>query len=234
MGDDGVRFSKWAGWNGLIASIAFIGTVVVANVWKNVIEQPSGPSDITRFLGEVSDNSAAFIVYGVCGIVLSVLYIPMSFGVHRRLNRSSRSWFGTAMMVIGLGILLAAYVITLLQPASLAPLAEELGEAGAETIYVINDVATVASLVVVTVGSVLTLAIGPYFWGREVLNTGAFSRWLGWTGVFVGVSGLVWFVWYLEIVPLLPVLIANVLASLVFYTGLSLALLRGEATSTSA
>lgn len=233
MRDEASRFSKWAGWSGLIGSFAFLATVVVANVWNNAVEGVSDPSDVTRFMGEVSDSSASFIAYGVAGIVLSVFYIPMSFGVHRRLNRSTRSWFGTAMVVIGLGILVPAYVIALLVPTGLAPLAEELGSVGAEAIYVLNEVAGVGALLFFTAGSVLTLAFGPYLWAREALSSGAFSRWLGWLGVVTGITGLIWFVWFMDSPIILPVLVTNFVASLVFYTGLSVALLKGRSPGTA-
>lgn len=223
--DDARRFSKWAGWSGLIASVAFLATVLVVNLTPSV-DGASGPGDMVRYLSDMSEQDAVTITYGVAGILFCVLYVPMCAAINRRLGKTSRSWFGAAAIAVGLGILLPAYVINLLVPLGMAPVAEELGGASAETLYSIHEIAEAASLVFFTAGSVLTLAVGPFLWAREILQAGGFARWLGWTGLVTALSGLVWLVWFLDSPALLIVLIVNVLASLVFFFGVSAGLLR--------
>lgn len=223
--DDARRFAKWAGWSGLVASLAYLATVLVVNLTASV-DELSGPGDMIRYLSDSADQASVSISYGVAGILFCVLYVPMCAGIHRRFGRTSRSWFGTAAVAVGLGILLPAYVIALLVPFGMAPVAEELGGASAEALYSINEVADAASLVFFTAGSVLTLAVGPFLWAREILQVGGYARWLGWTGLITAATGLVWFVWYLESPILLIVLIVNVLASLVFFFGVSAGLVR--------
>lgn len=223
--EDAARFSKWAGWSGLVATLAFLATVLVVNLTPS-IDELSGPGDMLRYLSDSSEQTAVSITYGVAGILFCVLYVPMCAGVNRRFGKTSRSWFGAAAIGVGLGILLPAYVINLLVPLGMVPVAEDLGGASAEALYSINQVADAASLVFFTAGSLLTLAVGPFLWAREILRSGSYARWIGWTGLVTAISGLVWFVWFLDSPVLLIVLIVNVLASLVFFSGVSAGLVR--------
>ena len=70
-----------------------------------------------------------------------------------------------------------------------------------------------------TVGSLLSLAFGPFLWGVAWLRSMDTSRWLGWTAILTGLTGLVWFVWLLDtdIALLGFLLIANVLVSFVLF-----------------
>lgn len=221
MNNDRLRYLKWSGWSGLLASAAFLTTVLVSNLVTSGTEPPAGPSDMVRYFSDISENPAGFVAYGTAGIVLSILYIPMSFGVYRMLQRTTIAWFGTAAVVIGLGILLPAYVTNILLANGLAPAAAEVGEAGNAPLFVVYEFASSAAAVFFTVGSILTLAIGPGLWAVEALKSRVLSTWLAWTGVVVGVSGLVWFVWFVSSPLVLIALIVNGLASLILFTGLS-------------
>lgn len=214
-------FLKWAGWSGLIGTLAFIATIVMAT---GGVSAPDGPDDMLRFLDDTSAGGSLEYVYGIAGIVLVVLYIPMSMGVYRLLGKSTAAWYGSAAVVFGLAVLLPAYLINLLPPIAFVPLAAELGEAGSGLLYADYSVVRVVAELFFTVGSVLSLAVGPLLWGLAWLRSMDTSRWLGWTAVITGVSGAVWFVWLIENSVFSVTLIVNVLLSLVFFAGASVVL----------
>ena len=220
---DESRFMRWAGWSGVIASIAFLTTVVVANLGGP--EEPTGAGDVLAYLDEVAASPLQNYIYGIAGIALCVIYVPMLFGVHRLLQRTAQSWFATAGMVMGMGLLLPAYVISTMEPG-IGDAVAGLGSAAPDASYVVYGTLATAATVFFTAGSILTLCFGPLLWSVEALRTRAISRWLAWSGVITGVTGLVWFVWFTESGPVLAVLIVNVLGSLVFFFGLSAALIR--------
>ena len=210
----------------MVASAAFLATVLIVQLWTGGVDGPVDAADMLRYVNDISDVEMGYIAYGVAGIVLSIVFIPMCFGVHRKLGRSTRAWFGTVAVVVGLSILLPAYVIALLPAVGMVPAAETLGVAGAEALFAINDMAGAASVVFFTVGSLLTLSFGPLLWATESLSNRTFSRGISWVGVVTGVTGFVWFVWFLDSPVLLLLLIVNVLASLVYFAGISISMLR--------
>ena len=215
---EGRRFLRWAGWCGLIASALYLLTVVVTNLGGPA--RPDGPADVLGYLSEVAASPAKSYIYGIAGIGFCVIYVPMLLGVYRLLGRTVAAWFGTAALVMGMVLLLPAYVISTMQPG-IGETASRLGGAAADSAYAVYGTLATASTVFFTVGSVLTLSFGPLLWSVEALRTRAFARRLAWTGVVTGVSGLSWFVWFFEIGLVLPVLIVNVLSSLVFFFALS-------------
>ncbi len=214
-------FLRWAGWSGVVATLAFIATIVMT---FGGVSSPDGAGDMTRFLEDVSAGGTLEYIYGVAGIVMVFLYVPMAIGVYRLLGRTVGAWYGSASVVLGLMVLLPAYVINLLAPMALVSLGADLGAAGAEALYADYHVARVLAEVFFTVGSVLTLALGPLAWGVAWLRGRDKQRWIGWTGVLTGITGAVWFVWLVDNAILANLLIANVLLSLVLFTGASLVL----------
>jgi hypothetical protein len=223
--ESNARLDKWAGWLGLLATAAFLATIGVTSANSSIV-LPDGPADILSYLAEVAEGATGFYVYGIAGLILTVLYVPMAFGVYRLLSKSALGWLGTAALVIGLAILFPAYLVSILNVGALAPAAELVGVGGADGLYTVYTFAAVAASVLFTVGSVLTLSVGPFLWGIEGLRGSAFARWLAWTGVVTGLSGLVWFIWTIDNPVILSVLTVNVLGALVLFTGLSVRLLR--------
>ena len=213
-------FLRWAGWSGIIGTLAFIATIVMTT---GGVAAPAGPGDIARFLDAVAANGPTEYVYGTAGIALSVLYIPMAFGVYRMLERTTAAWYGTAAVVVGLAVLLPAYVINLLAPFAFVPLGATLGGAGVEALYADYEIARAVAEIFFTVGSLLSLAFGPLAWGNAWLRSSA-RRWLGWTAILTGITGMIWFVWLIDDGLIGIVLMVNVLASLVFFTGASVVL----------
>lgn len=218
----GRLFLKAAGWSGLVATLAFIVTIVMSSVGS--VAGPESPDDILRFATETADAGSTQYFYGVAGLVMVLLYIPMSIGLYRHLRRSTTAWYGTVAVVAGLGILLPAYIINLLGPTVFAPLADELGSSSAAMLYVDYEIARVMAELFFTVGSVLTLAFGPFLWGLAWFEAKESSRWLGWVGLLTGITGAVWFVWLVDNSAFGYVLILNVVLSLVLFAGVSVVL----------
>lgn len=135
-------------------------------------------------------------------------------------EKSNTLWYGALAIVIGLAVLFPAYVINLLAPTALV--AMSTAGIGAETLLAHYEVARTLAEIFFSVGSILSLGFGPFLLGFEWLSR---SRgFLGWTGVLTGVTGMVWFVWLVDSGVIGIVLIVNVLASLVFFTAVSVAL----------
>lgn len=213
-------FSAWSGWCGLVATAAFVVTIVAGSA--SGAPAPEGPGEILGFLDEVSQTPATWYAYGVAGIALTVLYIPMAVAVHRLLASSTASWFASTAVVVGLAALFPAYVVNVLVPAGLAPAAGVLGEGGAGTLYGIHAYADAAAEVCFAVGSVLSLGVGPLLWGVGWLRSVGAHRWLGWAQLITGATGMVWFVWLLADSVVVTVLLAvNGICALVVFTGIS-------------
>lgn len=214
-------FLRWAGWSGVAATLAFIATILMT---FGGVASPDGAEDVLRFLDDVAAGGPMQYIYGVAGIILVFLYIPMAVGIYRLLDRSVGAWYGSAAVVLGLMVLLPAYVINLLAPMALVDLAADLGSGGAGAIYADYQVARVLAELFFTVGSVLTLSFGPLLWGVSWLRSRESARWIGWVGVLTGLTGLVWFVWLVENAIFANLLIVNVVLSLVLFAAASLVL----------
>lgn len=218
------RFMTWAGWSGLVASAAYIMTIVATNLLGSV-EPSDGPDDIIRYLQDVGDNSIRSYVYGIAGIVMSILFIPYGVAVYSKLHRGAAAGFGSLAMVVGLVMLVPAYAVSILEASALASAATDLGAGSADTMYALLQAGDVTAGISFTVGSVLTLCLAPLLWAIDGRRSGALPTWLNRTGLLVGVTGLVWFVWLYENPVLLIVLLVNVVASLVFFIALARRLL---------
>lgn len=220
---EGARFLRWAGWTGLLATALFLLTVLTTFLGGPAA--PEGPGDVLGYFAEIAANPTNNYLYGIAGIAFCVIYVPMLVGVHRLLGRSVPVWFGSAAMIMGMATLLPAYVVVTMEPG-IGEVAGQLGSAGADAAYGIYGTLAQVNAVAFTVGSILTLSFGPMLWAVEALRSGAIAKWLAWTGVVTAVSGLVWFVWLSESGVVLGVLMVNVVASLVFFFGLSVVLVR--------
>jgi hypothetical protein len=214
----------WAGWSGLVASAAYITTIAATSLLGSV-EPSDGPDDIIRYLQDVGDNEIRSYVYGIAGIVMSILFIPYGVAVYSKLNRGAAAAFGSLAMVVGLVMLIPAYAISILEATALASAATELGTGGAEAMYALHQAGEVTAGISFTVGSVLTLCLAPLLWAIEGRRSGTLPAWLTRAGFVVAVTGLVWFVWVYETPIILGVLLLNVVASLVFFIALARRLL---------
>lgn len=228
----GSTFLRAAGYCGLVASLAFLTTGVMSSV--AAVPPPTGPGDIAAHLQDVAQLGWPAAVYGVAGIALVVAYLPMAVGIHALLGRTPTAWFGTAAVIVGLAVLVPAYVVSLLTPAGLAPAAAEVGVAGAEALYVTYASAGAVASVCFAVGSALSLGIGPLLWGVEWVRSRDTGRWLGWAAVVVGVTGVAWLSLDLD-GPVLPLVVAlNALVALVVFSGMSVVLVAAGRPARSA
>lgn len=221
-GGDHGAFLRWAGYSGVLASLAFLINGIVANV--SGVEAPADAGDIVAYLQDVAQAAWSSYAYGFTGIALVVLYVPMAVGVNRLLGRTPAAWFGTAAVIGGLAVLFPAYVISIAEASGLAPAAAGVGGTGAEALYVTYSYAGAAADVFFAVGSVLSLGFGPLLWAIEWVRSRAARRWLGWAGLVVGVTGMVWLTLGVANPVLTLLVVVNVLVSLVFFTGASLVL----------
>ncbi len=216
-GHEQASFLRWSGWSGLAATAAFVATIVAST---GSPAPPDSVGEVVGYLNEIADGGAAYL-YGIAGVVLCLLYLPMAVGVYHVLGRQTLAWFGTGAVLAGLVVLFPAYVTNLVFPAGLAPVASEIGDAGAASLYSLHAYASSVAEVCFTIGSVLSLAVGPLLWGVAWLRSSTPRRWLGWTAVVTGLTGTVWFVWLSDAVVVLPILLVNTLLSLVLFTGAS-------------
>ncbi len=219
-GSEQASFLRWSGWSGLAATAAFVATIVATT---GSTAPPESVGEVISYLDEVAEGSASHL-YGIAGVVLCLLYVPMAVGVYHLLGRRTLAWFGSGAVVAGLVVLFPAYLVNLIIPAGLASAAAELGDAGADSLYSLHAFASSAAEACFTIGSVLSLAVGPLLWGLAWLRSTTPRRWLGWTAVVTGLTGAVWFVWLSDAAMVLPVLLVNTLLSLVLFTGASASL----------
>lgn len=216
-------FSTWAGISGLVATLAFIATIGIANL--SSVTAPTGPGEMLAYLESVAGAPWPIYGYGIAGVVLCIAYMPMAIGAYRLLGRSTGAWYGTAAIVVGLVVLFPAYVLNMLAPAGLSEAAEVTGAAGSHALYVTYAAATSLGELFFTVGSVLTLCIGPLLWGFLWVRSLNRFRSVGWLGLLTGITGAVWFVWLVDSPAIAITLMGNVLLSLGLFIGVSIALL---------
>jgi len=213
-------FANLAGWCGLAGSIAYLTTVLATSLLGSA-ESYTGPDDIVRYLDDVGEASYRGFVYGIAGIVMSILFMPFGVAMYRRLHSRALAGLGSLAMVVGLALLIPAYVISILEVTALTSAGNELGARGSEALYMVEEAAAAVQVVFFTAGSILTLCVAPLLWAIEGRRTGVLSTRLSQTGFLVALSGLVWFIWFVESPAILVVLLINVIASLVYFVVLS-------------
>lgn len=221
-------FKRFAGWSGILATAAFVVTIVVANMGG--AEDPESAAEILPYLSEIGETAWPLYAYALAGIVLCILYVPWALGVFRLLGRSLPAWIGSAAVIIGLLFLVPAYMINGLVPFSWVPLAD--GGTSAETLYASYSLASGAAEGSFTIGSILSLGVGPLFIGLSWLRSEVGRRWIGQLAIAVGVTGVVWFVWLSTNPIVIALLLVNVLFSLVVFGATSKVLL-SESRSTA-
>jgi hypothetical protein len=217
------RLLRRGGIYGLAASAAYLATGVLTSVIGG-IEPPENVADMDRYLSEVSDAPLGFFLYAIAGLALCVLYIPMSRAITDLLAARRTARAGTTSVVAGLVILIPAYVIAAIGSVGLV----NRHDAGSDTdtLFDVHELVSTAAEVSFSVGSLLSLGVGPLLWGLAGRTGREIPRWLSRLAIVVGLLGLVW------IIPpgVRPdlVVLANVLGSLVLFVALSLRLLRTE------
>lgn len=221
------RFAKLAGVCGFAATVAYLVTILAASLLGRP-EVYDGPDDVVRYFSDVSDQSTGPIVYGVAGIAMCLLFLPLGAAVFEAMQRTALAALGSLAMVVGLLALMPAYAISIIEATVLSAAADDVGADSAGALYTVAETTGGVSTISFTVGSILTLGISPLLWGLTGLRSGALTPWLARTAVVVGVTGAIWFVWLFETPVVLTVLLVNVAASLVLFAGLSRKLIAGD------
>jgi hypothetical protein len=217
-------FQRWAGRCGIAASVAYITTIAATGLLGSV-EPYDGPNDVGRYFQDVADNSARPLTYGIAGIVMCLLFLPLGVATYHLLKRTAIAGLGSLAMIVGLLALIPAYAVAILEGTVLASAADDVG---GDALFVTAEAAQGVLTISFTVGSLLTLCVSPLLWAIDARRTGSLSTWLTRTGMFVGITGLIWTVWFIETGAVLAVLLPHVIASIVFFIGLSIKLLNGD------
>ena len=211
-----------AGWFGLAGSVAYLTTGVLANSGA-AVDEPDSVADVGRYLDEIDAVTGTHVAYGLAGVALCLLFVPMARATTGLLGGTANARRGTLALIAGLLALIPAYLMNIVASAGVVALSERTDLTDARLLDVL-DAAALVSTVSFAVGSFLSLGVGPFLWARAAGGNRAVPRWLGRLFVVVGVTGAVWLLptGGLLFVPLM----VNVLGSLVAYTALSVVLVR--------
>ena len=175
-------------FSGVAILLSSLVTVITSS-----IARPEDPSEVPAFLIEVASSSYAFHLYGWLGLLGLVLAVPFTYGLFVLVRGElSEAWLGAIFMVAGLIVLFPAYILAMLTTTRLTSLFDELGASAAGSIYVIFESFAGFATLLFLLGSLLTFAIAPGLLSIAWLRTRTSPHWIGWLGVFAGISGLAW------------------------------------------
>ena len=211
-----------AGWFGLAGSAAYLTTGVLANIGAS-IDPAESAGDTGRYLADIEAVAAGHIAYGLAGIALCLLYVPMAKATTGLLGGSQRARQGTFAIIAGLLALIPAYVASIVSSGGVVTIARHTAVTDSQLFGLLEalDVVSTASF---AVGSFLSLGVGPLLWGLAAAGATPFPRWVRNLFLSLGATGVVWIL-PMSTVLIVPLMI-NVLASLTAYTALSVVLVR--------
>lgn len=185
-------FIRTGGWVGILSGVAILVSSLTTAITAS-IARPDDPSEVAEFLAEVDSNVYSFHVYGWLGLIGLVLAVPFTYGLFLLVRKAlNEAWLGAIFMWAGLIVLFPAYVLAMLTATSLSPLFDDLGESAADSIYVVFKSFGGLAALLFLLGSLLTFSIAPGLLSVAWLRTATSPRWIGWLGVFAGVTGLAW------------------------------------------
>jgi len=189
---DRTTFIRTGGWLGILSGVAILLSSLITVITSS-IARPEGPSEVAAFLTDVASSGYAFHLYGWLGLLGLVLAVPFTYGVFLLVRGAlAEAWLGAIFMVAGLIVLFPAYTLAMLTTTTLSPLFDDLGEPVADSIYVVLKSFTGFAALLFLLGSLLTFSIAPGLLSIAWLRTRTSPRWIGWLGVFAGISGLAW------------------------------------------
>lgn len=219
--DRSERSLRRGGIYGLAASAAYLASGVMTSLVGG-IEPPESVADMDRYLADVGDAQAGFVLYAIAGLALCALYVPMSRAVTVLLDSRRLARAGTASVIAGLVILVPAYMISAVGSVGLV----NRHDAGTdtETLFDAHEYMSTAAEVAFGLGSLLSLGVGPFLWGMAGRAGREIPHWLSSLAIVIGVSGLVWAI-PPSARPALIVMV-NVLGSLVLFVALSRRLIK--------
>ncbi len=185
-------FVRTGGLVGIASGVAILLSSLSTFVTSS-IAIPDGPSDLAEYFADVDTFGYGLHLYGWFGLIGLVLAVPFTYGLFLFVRRAfNQAWLGAVGMWAGLIVLFPAYFFNILIATRLAPLFGDLGESAADSLFVVyRSYAGLGTLLFLS-GSVLTFSIAPGLLSVAWLRTGAPPRWIGWLGVFAGITGLAW------------------------------------------
>jgi hypothetical protein len=189
---DRSAFIRTGGWLGIFSGIAILISSLTTAITSST-PRPEDPSEMAEFLVEVGTNGTFFHLYGWLGLIGLVLAVPFTYGLFLLVRGALKeAWTGSIFMVAGLIVLFPAYVLAMLTATSLVPLDQDIGGSAVDSIYVVFKALGGMATLLFLFGSLLTFSIAPWLLSIAWLKTTTSPRWIGWLGVFAGVTGLAW------------------------------------------
>jgi len=210
-------FIRTGGWLGMLSGLAILVSSLTTAITSS-IARPEDPSEVAAFLTEVDSKVYSFHVYGWFGLIGLILAVPFTYGLFLLVRKAlNEAWLGAVFMWAGLIVLFPAYVLAMLTATSLSPLFDDLGESAADSIYVVFKSFGGLAALLFLLGSLLTFSIAPGLLSVSWLRTATSPRWIGWLGVFAGITGLAWSGLLLEDAGLLSLIWAiNAFANIIW------------------
>jgi len=190
--NDTRRYISIGGLAGIASGVAILlsslTTIVTASVAR-----PDTPAEMAEFAADVDSYGYGFHLYGWLGLIGLVLAIPFTYGLFLLARGAfNHAWLGAVGMWSGLIVLFPAYVLNILVASKLAPLFTDLGGSAADPLYVVYETYSGLGSILFLFGSLLTFSLAPWLFSIALLRTRTAPRWIGWLGVFSGVTGLTW------------------------------------------
>jgi hypothetical protein len=169
-----------------ISGIAGLFFVVLSLIAFGVnVQPPPYDQEQAAFVAWFAENGTRFRVgHFVAGLAFLLFYFPFCAGLCERLREAegtpaiwSRVAWAGAIMSPAAGTSSGAFIVaTALLGSSASPDVAGFGAAGSLYAYIVSG----ALSGIVMIGAAVV-----------ILRTGVFSRWLGWSGVFVGLAAII-------------------------------------------
>jgi len=210
-------FIPTGGWAGILSGTAVLVSSLTTVITSSIV-RPEDPSEVAAFLTDVAASGYAFHLYGWSGLIGLVLAVPFTYALFLLVRGAlNEAWLGAIFMVAGLIVLFPAYILAMLTTTRLSPLFDVSGESTAVSIYVVFESFAGVATLMFLLGSLLTFSIAPGLLSVAWLRTRTTPRWIGWLGVFAGVTGLAWAGMLLDDPELLPLIWAiNAFANIIW------------------
>ena len=191
---DTQQFIRTGGLLGIASGVAIVlsafSTAITAGVAR-----PDNPGELAAFFDDVASNSYGFHLYGWTGLAALLLAVPFTYALFLLVRTAlNEAWLGAIAMWAGLIVLFPAYLLNILVATKLEPLFDELGESATDSMYIFYESNAGLAALMFLLGSLLTFSIAPWLLSRAWLRTATSPRWIGWLGIFAGVTGLAWVV----------------------------------------
>lgn len=188
------QFIRTGGFLGIASGVAIVLSALSTTITAGVA-RPDNASELAAFFDDVGSNGYGFHLYGWTGLLALLLAVPFTYALFLFVREAlSEAWLGAIAMWAGLIVLFPAYILNILIATKLEPLFDELGESATDPMYIFYESNAGLAALMFLLGSLLTFSIAPWLLSLAWLRTTTSPRWIGWLGVFAGVTGLAWVV----------------------------------------